>query len=114
MPGWEQVLGGREGTEDVANYVMSLSGEVVNAESAKRGETQYKTVCAACHGLNGEGNPMLGGMNLRDRIWLHGGTFEEIVDVIANGVTNQMPAHKDILGETKSKLLAGYVISFSN
>ena len=114
MPGWEQVLGGREATEDVANYVLSLSGEVVNAQSAKRGGAQYKLICAACHGLNGEGNPMLGGMNLTDRIWLHGSTFEEIVDVIGNGVTNQMPAHKDILGETKSKLLAGYVISFSN
>lgn len=114
MPGWGPVLGGREASEDVANYVLSLSGEVVNAESAKRGQTQYKTVCAACHGLNGEGNPMLGGMNLSDRLWLHGSTFEEIADIIENGVTNQMPAHKDILGEAKSKLLAGYVISFFN
>ncbi len=114
MPGWGSVIGGLEATKDVANYVMSLSGEVVNAESAERGATQYKTLCVACHGLNGEGNPMLGGMKLSDRIWVHGSTFEEIVDVIANGVTNQMPAHKNILGEVKSSLLAGYVISFSN
>ncbi len=114
MPGWEAVLGGREATEDVANYVLHLSGEVINAESVKRGEEKYRQVCAACHGLDGTGNRLLGGMNLTDRTWVHGGSFEEIVDVIANGVINQMPAHRDILGEAKSNLLAGYVISFSD
>lgn len=114
MPGWEPVLGSQEATEDVANYVLSLSGEIVYAESAERGEIQYKRLCVACHGLNGEGNQMLGGMNLTDRIWVHGNTLEETMDIIANGVINQMPAHRNILGEVKSKLLAGYVISFSN
>ncbi len=114
MPGWETVLGGREATEDVANYVLQLSGEVVHAESAKRGKEKFQTVCAACHGADGRGNQMLGGMNLTDRIWLHGSSFAQIVDVIAHGVTNQMPPHKDTLGETKAKLLAGYVLSFSD
>ncbi len=114
MPGWEAALGGREASEDVANYVLQLGGEVVNVDSAKRGEAKYKTICAACHGIDGTGNPSLGGMNLTDRIWVHGGSFEQIVDVIANGVTNQMPPHRDILGETKAKLLTGYVLSISN
>ena len=114
MPGWEAVLGGPEAVEDVTNYVLQLSGDVVFVESAKRGEEKYKTVCIACHGPNGEGVPQLGGMNLTDRIWLHGDSFEEIADVIANGVLNQMPAHRDILGDAKSRLLAGYVISLSN
>ncbi len=114
MPGWGQVLGGREASEDVANYVLHLSGEVVNTESVNRGKEKYKTVCIACHGVDGKGNQLLGGMNLTDRVWVHGGEFEQIVDVIENGVTNQMPAHRDIVGETKAKLLAGYVISFSN
>ena len=114
MPGWGAVLGGRDGSEDVANYVLHLSGEVVNADSMKRGEEKYKTICVACHGVDGKGNQLLGGMDLTDRVWVHGATFEQIADVIENGVTNNMPAHRDIVGETKAKLLAGYVISFSN
>lgn len=114
MPPWGEVLGGREASEDVANYVLQFTGEVVNAESAKRGEAKYKTVCIACHGADGKGNQLLGGMDLTDDVWVHGGSFEDIVNVIANGVTNHMPAHKDIIGETKSKLLTGYVLSLSN
>lgn len=114
MPGWGEVLGGREASEDVANYVLHLSGEVVNADSLKRGEAKYKMVCVACHGADGKGNPLLGGMNLTDQIWVHGGSFEQIVDVIEKGVTNQMPGHRDIVGEAKAKLLAGYVLSISN
>ncbi len=114
MPGWEAALGGRAATEDVANYVIQLSGEVVNAASAKRGAEKYKTFCVACHGVDGKGNQLLGGVNLTDRIWLHGGSFEQIVAVVADGVVNQMPPHRDMLGETKAKLLAGYVLSFSD
>jgi len=114
MPGWGEVLGGWEASEDVANYVLHLSGAVVNAQSVKRGEVKYATICVACHGVDGKGNQLVGGVNLTDRIWLHGSRFEEITDIIHNGVSNNMPAHRDILGETKAKLLAGYVISFSN
>ena len=114
MPGWGPVLGGQEGVEDVANYVLQLSGEVVNVDSARRGQEKYKTICIACHGIDGSGNQQLGGMNLTDQVWVHGGSFEQIANIIGNGVTNQMPAHKHILGETKSKLLAGYVVSLSN
>ncbi len=114
MPGWEPVLGGREAVEDVTNYVLQLSGDVVNVDSASRGEAHYKTLCIACHGMDGKGVQQLGGVNLTDRIWLHGDSFEEIADVIANGVNNYMPAHEDILGDVKSRLLAGYVIRLSN
>lgn len=114
MPGWREALGGQDATEDVANYVLQLSGEVVNTESAKRGQLKYKTICIACHGADGSGNRQLGGMNLTDQIWVHGSSFEQVAEVIGSGVTGVMPAHKDILGETKSRLLAAYVISLSN
>ncbi len=114
MPGWEAVLGGPEAVADVANFVLQLSGEVVNVESAKRGQAKYATVCVACHGANGGGNQLLGGVNLTDQIWLHGGSFETVSDIIANGISNNMPAHEPILGETKSKLLAAYVLSLNN
>ena len=114
MPGWEAVLGGREATVDVAHYVLQLSGQSADTERAARGEQKFKMICIACHGMDGSGSPMLGGMNLTDNVWVHGSTVEEISDIIGNGVQNQMPAHIDLLGEVKSKLLAAYVISLSN
>ncbi len=114
MPGWEAVLGGPEGTLDTAHYVLQLSGRSADAERAAQGEQKFKTVCVACHNMDGTGNPQLGGVNLTDDIWLHGSSLEEIVNIIGQGVNNQMPAHRDTLGETKSRLLAGYVISLSD
>ncbi len=114
MPGWEIVLGGPESTLDVSHYVLELSGQNADAERAARGKPKFKMICIACHGADGSGIPMLGGMNLTDNVWVHGNSLEEIRNIVANGVTNEMPAHKDLLGETKSKLLAGYVISLSN
>ena len=114
MPGLEAVLGGPEGTLDTAHYVLQLSGRSSDAERAARGEQKFKTVCIACHNMDGTGNPQLGGVNLTDDIWLHGSSLEEIVNIIGKGVNNQMPAHRDTLGETKSRLLAGYVISLGD
>ena len=113
MPGWESFLGGREAVADVANYVLQISDGEFDAQAAGRGEAQYRIICASCHGSDGTGNRQLGGMNLTDDIWVHGGSLQEISDVIGKGVTSQMPAHKDILGESKSRLLAVYVKSLS-
>jgi cytochrome c oxidase cbb3-type subunit 3 len=56
---------------------------------------------------------MLGAPNLTDNIWLHGGDFDTVRATITNGRDNQMPAHRDLLGDTKVKLLAAYVLSLS-
>ncbi len=114
MPGWEAALGGSEGVRNVAEYVLKLGNLQADEARAQKGETQFKTICAACHGVDGKGNPALGGMNLTDDVWVHGNSIEKLSEIIGKGIQNQMPAHLDILGEGKTKLVAAYVISLSN
>jgi cytochrome c oxidase cbb3-type subunit 3 len=56
---------------------------------------------------------MLGAPNLRDEYWLHGNTREAIRDVINNGRVNQMPAHQELIGEDRVRVVAAYVLSLS-
>jgi cytochrome c oxidase cbb3-type subunit 3 len=77
------------------------------------GSEKFATVCAACHGPDGKGNPMLGAPNLTDQVWIYGGSLETIVETVANGRQNRMPAWGELLGEQKVRLLAAYVYSLS-
>jgi cytochrome c oxidase cbb3-type subunit 3 len=119
MPAWDKVLG-MNGVEDVLAYVLTLSGSKIAgqslsvAEEVAAGQKTFQTICAACHGVNGKGNPVIGAPNLTDDIWLHGGSIDDIRDSIAHGRVNHMPAHIERLGETRVKLLAAYVYSLSH
>lgn len=112
MPAMGSVLG-ETGVNEVASYVISLSGGKAPSDWVSAGEQRFAMLCAACHGADAKGNPMLGAPNLTDDIWLHGGDFDSIRATIANGRDNEMPAHQDLLGDTKVKLLAAYVLSLS-
>jgi len=113
MPGWAAPLGGDEGVTNVAHHVRSLSGLSHDAEAAAAGQQQFGMFCAACHGAEGKGNPLLGAPNLTDSTWLYRSTLASIKYTIANGRNNQMPAFVDTLGADKVKLLAAYVQSLS-
>jgi cytochrome c oxidase cbb3-type subunit III len=113
MPALGSVLGDT-GVNEVASYVVSLSGGKAPADWVSAGETRFQTLCVGCHGADAKGNPMLGAPNLTDRVWLHGGDFDTVRATITNGRDNQMPAHQDLLGDTKVKLLAAYVLSLSS
>ena len=91
--------------------MFSLSGAKAPADWIAAGQQRFEMVCAACHGLEGRGNPMLGAPNLTDDIWLHGRDFASIQTTITHGRNNQMPAHLEMLGDAKVKLLAAYVMS---
>jgi cytochrome c oxidase cbb3-type subunit III len=112
MPPWGPVLGAA-GVEDTLTYVMSLSGRKLPAGNAALGKQKFAEVCAACHGVEGHGNPLLGAPNLADNVWLHGGSVASVRDSIAKGRQGQMPAHAEVLGEVRTKLLAAYVLSLS-
>lgn len=114
MPAWKQPLGGDEGVDQVANYVLSLSGREHDAAKAEAGKTKFGTFCAACHGAAATGNPVLGAPNLTDNIWLYGGSPKAIAKTIADGRAGRMPAHKDFLGDSKNHLLTAYIYSLSN
>jgi cytochrome c oxidase cbb3-type subunit 3 len=73
------------------------------------GQARFQTVCAACHGVDGKGNPLLGAPNLTDDVWLYGGDAATIKQTIVTGRNGQMPAWNDKLGEQRVKLLAAYV-----
>jgi cytochrome c oxidase cbb3-type subunit 3 len=113
MPPLGAVLG-ETGVNEVASYVLSLSGRKAPDDWIAAGKERFATICAACHGADARGNPQLGAPNLTDNTWLHGGDFDTVRATITNGRDNQMPAHAATLGESKVRLLAAYVLSLSS
>ena len=114
MPPMGAAVGSEKDVENVAQYVLSLSGSTSDPIKSVLGRNKFMANCAACHGAEGKGNPMMGAPNLSDRIWLYGGSADTIMDTIRRGRSNSMPAFKDFLGEGKSHVLAAYVWSLSN
>jgi cytochrome c oxidase cbb3-type subunit 3 len=112
MPPWGEVLG-EEGVTQVVAYVRTLANQPADATLAAAGETHFQTVCAACHGMDGKGNAMLGAPNLTDDVWLYGSDEGSIRETIEGGRNNQMPAFADKLGEQRVRLLAAYVLRMS-
>ncbi len=114
MPGWEAPLGGDEGVEKVANYVMKLAGRDVDETLAAAGKVQFDMFCVGCHMPGGTGNYALGAPNLTNNIWLYGGSPRAIKYSIAKGHQGVMPPFKEFLGEARSHVLAAYVYSLSH
>lgn len=112
MPPLGAALGG-DGTKDVANYVRSLSGLAHDSLRAARGKELFAANCVACHGPEGKGMTALGAPNLTDKTWLYGSSEATIIETVTKGRNNQMPAFKELLGDAKVHLLAGYVLGLS-
>ena len=113
MPPMGAAVGSAADVENVANYVLSLSGSGHDGAKAALGKEKF-VACAACHGPDGKGNVAMGAPNLTDKTWLYGGSLATVVDGINKGRNNQMPAFKDLLGEGKIRVLAAYVWGLSN
>ena len=113
MPPWGAIIG-EDGVRNVTSYVLSLSGQEVDAQAAATGQTTYQAMCVACHGADAKGNQMLGAPNLTDDIWLYGSSFEKIAHTIRQGRNGVMPAHGALLNDDKIHLISGYVYSLSN
>jgi cytochrome c oxidase cbb3-type subunit 3 len=107
MPAWAAVIG-EPGVEEAVAYVQTLSGQPADATKAAAGQVHFQTLCSACHGVDGKGNPLLGAPNLTDSIWLYGGDAATLKQTLMNGRNGQMPAWGDKLGEQRIKLLAAY------
>ncbi len=108
MPALGAALGA-DGTKQVANYVMSLSGADHNAGMAASGKALYESNCAACHMPDGKGMAALGAANLTDKTSLYGGSEAAIIETITKGRNGHMPAQLQALGEAKVHLLTAYV-----
>lgn len=112
MPPMAAAVGTAEDVKNVAHYVLSLSGSAHNEVAAQLGKPKF-AACAACHGPDGKGNKAIGAPNLTDKVWLHGWGEQAIINMVNNGKTNVMPAHKDRLSGEQIHVLGAYVWSLS-
>lgn len=113
MPALAGALGGDTGVDNMVNYVRSLSGLVEADAAAMSVQPMFAALCSACHGANGGGNQLIGAPNLTDDAWLYGSSEDDVRSSIVNGRNGVMPAHGELLGAKRAKILAAYVYSLS-
>jgi cytochrome c oxidase cbb3-type subunit 3 len=119
MPAFPTIQGAA--LTDLANYVLSMSGVETDAASAMRGKAGF-AMCAACHGAEGKGNPMLGAPNLTDMAWSNidvvgaptvDAKRKMIEGVVSKGIQRQMPGFTNRLTPVEIKMLTVYVHELS-
>ncbi|HRN60832.1 MAG TPA: cytochrome-c oxidase, cbb3-type subunit III [Gammaproteobacteria bacterium] len=112
-------MGGDVAITQAAAYVRALRSDDIEATlrndfMAARGKKYFDGLCMACHGIDGTGNQDLGAPDLTSHSTpLYPNTLESIRTTIIEGRHGVMPAHRDLLGETRSRLVAAYVWSLS-
>jgi len=95
----------------IAEHVLSLSGQSTDAVAAAAGKELYVENCQACHEEGGIGNAELGAPPLNNDIWLYGGDKKTIEQSIAYSRNGVMPAWGKILDDETVKQLTIYVHS---
>lgn len=107
--------------DDLATYVLSLSGQEVEKNAAARGQALFQTDsggCYYCHTEAGTGLQSQGAANLTDQVWTvanvnSADTLEErkaaVRQVISNGIERRMPDWSARLKPEQIKLLTVYV-----
>ncbi|MFW7379888.1 MAG: cbb3-type cytochrome c oxidase N-terminal domain-containing protein [Oligoflexus sp.] len=89
----------------------SLAERMSDPQLVEAGAVIYQTNCSPCHGAQGQG---VVGPNLTDNYWIHGGSADDILRVIADGVTEKgMIPWRGILGPQKMEEVTAYVMSLS-
>ena len=93
----------------VVNFVMSLSGDPMDASLVAEGAEVYEAECSACHMEDGTGDRSQGAPNLADAIWLFGGDYESLKETVVNSRYGVMPAWGERLGEAQVRAVSVYV-----
>ncbi|MBU0656771.1 MAG: cytochrome-c oxidase, cbb3-type subunit III [Gammaproteobacteria bacterium] len=127
MPAYKSTLN-EDQLNQVANYVLSLSGEVADAAAAAEGQKIFQGEaggCYMCHTKEGTGMHAQGSANLTDKIWTIANLpaaeapeakLAAVKAVINNGVQRKMPvfgAEGRNLSDTEIKVLAAYLQQMS-
>jgi cytochrome c oxidase cbb3-type subunit III len=113
------VIGGRSQEGEFAQEIAraearwpasAASAEfIVTPELAQAGAPLYQSNCAACHGATLGGGI---GVALNDGEWLHGGSPEEVLHSVSEGVPAKgMPAWGPILGQERVRQVTAYILS---
>jgi len=109
MPAFGEMLEPEE-ISQVANFVMSMSGETPNDPSmVDAGAVVYEDNCSACHAEDGTGDMFQGAPNLADAIWLYGGDYDTIVETVTYSRFGVMPAWSTRLTEAQVRAVTTYV-----
>ncbi len=111
MPALGAALGGDQGVDEMVSYVQSMQDGLDQDSPA---HARYMTLCVACHGPTGTGNQVLGAPSLVDDTWLYGSSPQAIRKTLLEGRNGVMPAHGDLIGADRARILAAYVYSLSN
>jgi cytochrome c oxidase cbb3-type subunit 3 len=82
-------------------------------EARRLGARLFVDNCAACHGREGKGNPLLGAPNLVDDDWLYGGDGKTLLASILDGRHGTMPPFGGSFDAPAIENLAHYVRSLS-
>ena len=110
MPAFGGMMSRREIAETAA-FVASLSRDPENPDLVEAGAEHYENFCAACHGVGGEGDRLMGAPSLDNPIWLYGGSEADIAAQIAQPRHGVMPGWSDRLGDLTVRKLAVFVHS---
>lgn len=90
--------------EAASSVEFALTPEAISA-----GEAIFATNCAMCHGAGLEGGI---GPSFLDDEWIHGGTPEDVIRIITEGVLDKgMLAWGPILGSEQVNQAAAYVLA---
>ncbi len=120
MPAFARTFN-EEQLDDVAHFVLSLSGQELPADKVMRGKQLFTGEaggCYYCHTAEGTGMKSTGAANLTDSIWTvadvpgqadTAAKLDAVKNVIKLGVNRVMPAWQDRLDENQIKLLTVYV-----
>jgi len=110
MPPLNAVFATDEALEEMVRYVQVMP-DGMDTESPAH--TQYMTLCIACHGPTGTGVQALGAPSLIDDVWLYGSSAAETRRSIVEGRIGEMPAHANLIGPDRARILTAYVYSLS-
>ncbi len=103
--GLDEILSRKE-IEEVAQYVLSLSGK---GTYDKNGEKIFKANCVSCHGNNAKGMRKFGAPNLTDHIWLYGDDKSDLFYTIYYSRAGVMPYWQGRLTNEEIRKVALYV-----